>query len=166
MFVGHTWSVGISKLFADSSGISRTPRNVTDCSPLVVDTYFHSTLILVATINQTDITIGTSWPSGIHCERKGSITYPVFTFLECPAYLDTSLLHHHYGHLSSRYWKSCYKKWAWFHYRCMRRHPETENRSQDQNEHSKMPLHLWTKIWRWTHVILCVRFHVLHYFFQ
>ena len=54
-----TSSVSISQLPADHSSISSAPKIITHCPPLVVDAHFHSTLVLIRTSHQTDITIGT-----------------------------------------------------------------------------------------------------------
>ena len=54
-----TSSVCISQLLADHSGISAVPEMITNCSPLVIDAYFDSTLILIGTSHQTNISIGT-----------------------------------------------------------------------------------------------------------
>ena len=48
----------ISQLFADHSSISVVPGVVTHCPPLVIDVQLHSTLILIRTSHQTNISIG------------------------------------------------------------------------------------------------------------
>ena len=54
-----TSSVCISQLLADHSSIGAVPVVITHCPPLVIDAHLHSTLILIGTSYQTDISIGT-----------------------------------------------------------------------------------------------------------
>ena len=54
-----TSSVCISQLLADYSSISVVPGVITHSPPLVIDAHFHSPLILVGAIHQTNITICT-----------------------------------------------------------------------------------------------------------
>ena len=49
----------ITQLLADNSGINTAPAIMTHCPPLVIDAHLHSTLILIGTSHQTNITIGT-----------------------------------------------------------------------------------------------------------
>ena len=68
-FCQLTFSICISQLLADYSGISGIPAVITHCPPLVIDAHLHSTLILVGASHQTNITIGTD-TSGIDYRKK------------------------------------------------------------------------------------------------
>ena len=54
-----TSSVCISKLSADNSCIITIPGVITHCSPLIIDAHLHSTLILIGSFHQTNISIST-----------------------------------------------------------------------------------------------------------
>ena len=54
-----TSSVCIAQLPAHYSSIRSTPVVVTHCPPLVIDAHLHSTLILIGTSHQMNITINT-----------------------------------------------------------------------------------------------------------
>ena len=54
-----TSAVTITKLPADHSSIIAIPVVITHCPPLVIDTHFHSTLILIETSQQTNVSIST-----------------------------------------------------------------------------------------------------------
>ena len=54
-----TSAVTITQLPADHSSIIAIPKVITHCSPPIIDTHFHSTLILIGTSQQTNISIST-----------------------------------------------------------------------------------------------------------
>ena len=59
----------ITQLLADHTGINTVPAIMTHCPPLVIDAHLHSTLILIGTSNQTNITISTD-STGIYCSKS------------------------------------------------------------------------------------------------
>ena len=68
-----TSCVCISQLLADYSSISVVPEVITHCSPLVIDTHLHSTLILIGASHQTNISISTV-ASENYCLRSTEIS--------------------------------------------------------------------------------------------
>ena len=66
----HTWRIlhtsSVAELIADDAGVSTVPAVVTHCTPVAMETDLHSTLVLVVSVHQTNVSIGTV---GIHIWR-------------------------------------------------------------------------------------------------
>ena len=92
-----TPAVRISQLFANHCGIRIIPAVITHCSPLVIDTHFHSTLIPIGATNKTNIAIGTSGTRGTHY-MKETITYNKGIYLMPENYTTSLRVYNIYMH--------------------------------------------------------------------